>query len=173
MPSSASRCSQVRSVADVTEDADLSRTALPDGPDAAHCVPDGVDQATVDAVGQLSAALEVVEHARGLLYGFHRLTGRADNQLDEALDALESAGHGELAERIRTDLFGRNVLEKRWTFQIVEDYDDHYWQHFRDWDRTVREELMAGRRHVYEAQMKERHRTKGRRGHEARPAPQD
>ena len=37
-----------------------------------------LDDATVEALGKLSEALEVVEHARGLLYGFHRLTGTAD-----------------------------------------------------------------------------------------------
>ncbi|MBO1751377.1 hypothetical protein J4G33_06130 [Actinotalea sp. BY-33] len=140
-----------------------------DGPDAAHQVPDGVDEETVEAVGQLTAALEVVEQARGMLYGFHRMTGRGDNDLAAALDALAEAGHGELAERMRADLMGRNVLAKRWTFQVVEDYDDHYWEPFRTWERTVREELMAGRRHVYEAQLKERNRTHGRPHHEARP----
>jgi hypothetical protein len=148
-------------------------SAAPDGPDAAHRVPDGVDDATVEAVGQLSAALEVVEQARGMLYGFHRMTGRADNDLVKALDALEECGQGELAARMREDLFGRNVIQKRWTFQIVEDYDDHYWGPFREWERTVRDELMEGRRHVYEAQMKERNRTHGRPGHEARPAPEE
>ena len=141
----------------------------PTGPDAAHQVPEGVDDATVAAVGQLTAALEVVEQARGMLYGFHRMTGRGDNDLVTALEALAEAGHGELADRIRTDLMGRNVMDRRWTFQVVEDYDDHYWEPFRSWERTVREELMAGRRHVYEAQLKERNRTHGRPHHEARP----
>lgn len=141
-----------------------------DGPDAAHQPPPGVDRATVDAMGQLSAALEVVEEARGMLYGFHRMTGRADNDLGDALDALAAAGHEDLAERIREDLVGRNVISRRWTFQIVEDYDDHYWARFREWERTAREELVAGRRHVYEARLKEERRTHGRERHEARPA---
>ncbi|MCL3860953.1 hypothetical protein [Actinotalea sp. K2] len=147
--------------------------STPQGPDPAHQVPAGVDDATVVAVGKLTAALEVVEQARGMLYGFHRMTGRADNDLVEALDALEEAGHGDLAGAMRTELFGRNVIAKRWTFQIVEDYDDSYWQPFRDWERTVREQLMDGRRHVYEARLKEQNRTHGKPGHEARPAPQE
>ena len=142
-----------------------------DRPDDAHLVPEGVDDATVEAVGQLTAALEVVEQARGMLYGFHRMTGRADNDLRDAIDALEQAGHGELAGRLREEMFGRNVLQRRWTFQIVEDYDDHYWEPVRAWEREVREQLMQGRRHVYEAQLKEKNRTHGRPYHEARPAP--
>lgn len=140
-----------------------------DGPDDAHQVPPGVDDATVDAVGRLTAALEVVEHARGMLYAFHRLTGRADNDLADALDALAAAGHGDLADEIRTDLHGRNVLQGRWTFQVIEDYDDGYWSTFRHWEQEARDRLLAGRRHVYEAQLKEHNRTHGRPGHEARP----
>lgn len=37
------------------------------------------DDATVAAAGKLSEALEIVEHARGLLYGFHRLCGSAES----------------------------------------------------------------------------------------------
>ena len=49
-----------------------------DKPTAEHRRPEGVDDATVEALGKLSEALEVVEDARGHLYGFHRLTGTAD-----------------------------------------------------------------------------------------------
>jgi hypothetical protein len=65
---------------------------------------------------------------------------------------------------------GRNVLAGRWTFQVVEDFDDGYHRAFADAERRVRDELTAGRRHVYEARLKERERTHGRPGHEALPA---
>jgi hypothetical protein len=71
-------------------------------PDAAHLRPDGVDDATIAALGKLSEALEVVEHARGLLYGFHRLTGKADLALGEAVDLLREAGHDEHADAGRS-----------------------------------------------------------------------
>lgn len=51
----------------------------------------------------------------------------------------------------------------------MEDFDDGYWTEFRELDRQVRDELVAGRRHLFEAEMKEDRRTHGRRGHEARP----
>lgn len=140
-----------------------------DGPDDRHLAPAGVDDATVTAVGGVTAAFEVVEHARGMLYAFHRLIGRADMELQEALDDLEAAGHGELADRVRADVVGRNVLPGRWTFQIVEDFDAGYHRAFADAEQRVRDELTAGRRHVYEARLKERERTHGRRGHEALP----
>lgn len=132
-------------------------------------LPADVSEATVEAVGSVSEALEWVERARGHLYSFHQLMGRADLLLGEACDKLRDAGHGEVADRLATELVGRNVLYGRWTFQIVEDFDDNYWSVFRDHERRVRDELQQGYRHVFEARMKEDRRTTGRPGHEGRP----
>lgn len=140
-----------------------------DGPDDAHRRPDGLDDATVEALGKLSEALETVEEARGSLYAFHRLTGRADLALGEAARMLADAGHAELSDAIEQQLIGRNVLQGRWTFQIVEDYDDGYYALFRSIEERARTELAAGRRHLFEAEMKEARRTQGAPGHEARP----
>jgi hypothetical protein len=140
------------------------------GPDAAHQVPEGVSEESVEALGTLSAALEVLEHARGYLYGFHRLTGKADLGFGDAVEQLRKAGHTELADRIDTELIGRNVIEGRWTFQIVEDYDDGYYALAKDLERTARDDLAGGRRHLLEAGMKEDRRTRAQRHHEATPA---
>ncbi|QZT64897.1 hypothetical protein [Mycolicibacterium austroafricanum] len=131
-------------------------------------VSDTVD-ATVEAVGKVTEALEFVERARGHLYSFHQLMGHADLLLGEACDALREAGSDAVAERLETDVVGRNVLYGRWTFQVVEEFDDSYWSVLRDHERRVRDELVGGERHVHEARMKERRRTHGRSGHEARP----
>jgi hypothetical protein len=141
-----------------------------DGPDERHQRPEGLDDATVEALGKLSEALEVVEQARGELYAFHRLTGMADLALGEAVELLRRAGHEAIATRIDDELVGRNVIEGRWTFQIVEDYDDGYYSVFRDAESSARSELAGGRRHLFEAEMKEDRRSHGRSGHEARPS---
>ena len=128
-----------------------------------------MSDATVEALGMLSEALETTERARGHLYAFHQLTGSADLRLGDAVGALRSAGHRTLADRVQAELVGRNVITERWTFQIVEDYDDGYWSLFRRFEREAREELAGGRRHLAEARMKEERRTHGRPGHEAGP----
>jgi hypothetical protein len=140
-----------------------------DSPDRAHLRPDGVDDATVEALGKVSEALETVERARGHLYAFHQLSGHADLTLQDGVRALREAGHAELAEEIETAVVGRNVVSGRWTFQLVEDYDDNYWSVFREHERKAREMLVRGRRHLYESEMKERERTGGLAGHESRP----
>jgi hypothetical protein len=121
---------------------------------------------SVAALGKLSEALETTERARGHLYSMHQLTGVADFMLDDAVRMLRDAGHDELAERIERELIGRNVITGRWTFQIVEDYDDGYYALFKELERTAREQLASGRRHLYEAEMKRRRRTVGEPGHE-------
>ena len=131
--------------------------------------PDGVDDDTVEAVGSLSEALEYVERARGHLYTFHQLMGHADLLLGDTCDKLRDAGHADVANQLGNELVGRNVLYGRWTFQIVEDFDDNYWSLVREREREVREQLVGGQRHVFEAEMKDRRRTHGRPGHEATP----
>ena len=129
-----------------------------------------LDDATVEGLGKLSESLETVEQARGLLYGFHQLTGKADRLLQDAVDLLRQAGHTALADDLDRDLVGRNVIADRWTFQIVEDFDANYWSTFRDFDARARDELADGDRHVLEARMKQAERTKGHPHHEAGPA---
>ena len=126
-----------------------------------HSRPPGADDATVDAVGKISAAFEVVENARGLLYEFHRMSGEADLALQEALAALRKAGHQELAAEIDDVLVGRDVVGDMWTFQIVESYDEQYWRAFQAVDELVRQKLSGGSKHVFEAEMKQREQTEG------------
>jgi hypothetical protein len=143
---------------------------MTDEPLPEHVRPDGVTDATVKALGKLSEALEVVEECRGHLYAFHRRSGTADLTLQEAVELLRKAGHEELATKIDRELVGRNLVQGRWSFQLVEEYDDTYWTPFRELDQEARDELVDGRRHLYEAEMKERERTPGSPRHTAVPA---
>jgi hypothetical protein len=123
----------------------------------------------IEAVGRASEALEYVERARGHLYTFHQLTGRADFLFEEAAELLREAGRGDRADSLDHDVVGRNVLDGRWTFQVVEEFDELYYRVVVDAVGRLEAEFQGGRRHVYEARMKERRRSLGRRGHEHRP----
>ena len=131
-------------------------TASHPGRPMARLRPPGTSEATVAALGKLSEALEVVEHARGLLYGFHRLCGTADLTLQEAVGMLRDAGHAVLADDIEQTLVGRDIVSGRWSFQLVEEYDTGYWDVFRDAEAYARAELGVPVRHVFEAEMKVR-----------------
>lgn len=138
-------------------------------PIAEHRRPDGVGDDVVEALGKLSESLEAVETARGHLYAFHRLCGTADLQLGEAVEMLREAGQSALAERLETELVGRNILQGRWSFQVVEEYDDGYYATFKGLEKQAREDLVGGRRHLFEAEMKEDRRTHGNPDHTAVP----
>ena len=129
-----------------------------------------LDDTTVEALGKLSEALETVDQARGFLYAFHQLTGEADRLLQDSVELFEKAGAGALAADIDRDLVGRNVIADWWTFEIVEDFDANYWAAFRTFDERARTELAGGDRHVFEARMKQRERTRDHPNHEAGPA---
>ena len=120
---------------------------------------DRPDDLTVQALGKLSEALETLERVRGHLYSMHQLTGTADFQLDEAVSLFMQAGHPKLALRIQRELIGRNVIPGHWTYQIVDAFDDGYYADFRALEKDARDELAQGRRHLYEARLKEQRHT--------------
>ncbi|AXK34641.1 hypothetical protein DVA86_20300 [Streptomyces armeniacus] len=140
-----------------------------DGPDRAHQRPEGLSDTMVQALGSLSKALETTERARGYLYGFHQLTGAADLELDRAVRLLREADHQEWAERVKTEIVGRNVIPGHWTFQIIEAYNETYYEPFKDLERAAVNGLAEGRDHLYEGEMKEARRTDGHPAHTARP----
>lgn len=123
---------------------------------AEHPRPPGVSDQTIAALGKLSEALEAVEHARGLLYGFHRLSGTADLTLQEAVKLMREAGHDAVADEVDEVLVGRDGVRGLWTFQVVESYDANYWTVFRDVERHVRERLGGAQPHILEGEMKAR-----------------
>jgi hypothetical protein len=113
-----------------------------------------------------------VERVRGRLYDFHQMMGRADFLFEDAADALAAAGQPTEAELVRNDIVGRNVLAGRWTFQMVEEFEAVYYEPVREVERRLRDDLVAGRRHVFESELKDQRRTRGHPDHERRPMPE-
>ncbi len=127
------------------------------------------DPAAVKAIGKMSEAFEYVERARGSLYNFHQLMGRADLLFGDAADMLQDAGLAADAARVTAEIVGRNVLDGRWTFQIVEEFDDLYYDAVRDALKRLETDHLGGRRHVFESNMKEDRRSHGQPTHARRP----
>ena len=137
-----------------------------------HQTPEGVSDTTIEGVGKLSEGFEYIERAKGHLYSFHQLMGRADFLVGDAADILRGAGHHEFADKLTDELVGRNVLDGRWTFQIVEEFDEVYYDFFRSVERESRE-LTGGVHHLYEARLKEQRRTRGLPDHSRDPQTND
>lgn len=107
-------------------------------------------------MGTASKAMEYIERARGHLIAFHQLTGSAHLAWEQAAEEFEAAGEHASAEFVHAQVVGLNVLEGRWTFQVVEEYDAGYYADMLAATAKLRDEHMAGRTHVYEAEMKAR-----------------
>jgi len=131
--------------------------------------PDGVDDDTVAAVGKFSEAIEWLERARGRLFDLHQMVGHLDFLVSEAAENLRRAGHPAQATLLEEEVIGRNVIEGRWTFQVVDEFDRTYYEPVKAIERRIEAEWLEGRHHVYEAELKEARRSNGRRGHESRP----
>lgn len=144
---------------------------MPEQPDDQHRRPADASDDTVAGVGKVEEAYEWLIRARGHLYDFHQMMGRADATLGEGVELLRDAGHEELADELARRWVGRNALPDRWTFEIVEGFDETYFEVATELQRRVRDELVGGRRHVFEAELKA-----GRRDGsdpQARPGPDD
>jgi hypothetical protein len=143
-----------------------------DGPpalDDAHRRPPGASDELVDAMGKLGEALEWVERLRGRVYDVHQMAGHADFLFGDAAEALRAAGCEAAADLVETEVVGRNLIDGRWTFQIVEEFEQHYYDPVRGVEARLRDELMDGKRHVYEAELKEKRRSSGHPAHTSRP----
>jgi hypothetical protein len=119
---------------------------------------ESLDPQTIDAVGKAREALEYVERARGHLYAFHQLIGRADFLFEESSLRLPESGHSEEADSLWQNVVGRDVLEGRWTFEIVERFDDDYYEAARSEVLRIEQRLVAGHRHAHEEVLRQRRR---------------
>lgn len=131
--------------------------------------PSGTSDETVSAVGKVSEAHECLQRARGHLYELHQLIGHADRLFEEAANELRGAGHSDEAELIERDVIGRNVLEGRWTFQVVDEVEELFFDPISTVEQEIRNRLLDGRRHVQESEMKSRKLTAGAEGQKPRP----
>jgi hypothetical protein len=131
------------------------------------------DERVVEAIGKASEALEYVERARGHLYSFHQLMGRADIEFGNASEMLADCVLRTEADTVSTTVVGRNVLDGRWTFQVVDEFDDLYYTVARDVVRDLERDHLDGRRHVYERRMKSSRRSPGEHGHDLDPPVRD
>ena len=105
---------------------------------------DRADDDAIEAAHLVEVATEWVERAFGRLLDAHHDVGHAQLMLLEAADALERAGHPELARRAREEVAPLDVIAGRWTYQIVDEFRDHMLSPVRAFDEDVRR--AAGRR---------------------------
>jgi len=111
---------------------------------------DEVSEAEAAAIHEVELTLEWLQRARGLFVQFHHATGHALDHLDDAEAALRDCGYDDLADEIRDEHLPRSVIEDRWTYDLLEEYEETFLRPYESFERRARDSVTDGVRHVHE-----------------------
>ncbi|WP_408957246.1 hypothetical protein [Natrinema sp. 74] len=104
-----------------------------------------------EALHEVELGLEWTQRAQGSLLEFHHATGHGMDHLYRAEELLRDAGHDDLADAIRADLLPHGVVdEDRWSYDVLENFQETLLSEVRSLERHVRREVADGERHVRE-----------------------
>jgi hypothetical protein len=113
--------------------------------------PDEMSETEIDALHHVELAVEWLRRAHGDLVAFHHEVGHAMDHLADAEDGLREAGRTELADELRNEYLPRGVLDDgRWSYDVLESYEDAFFDPLCAFEDETRDRLAAGRRHVAE-----------------------
>ena len=115
---------------------------------------DAIDDATLEAVHRLEVAVEWIERSFGALLDAHHAAGHGQEMLLAAADQLQDAGHGALADLVRSEAACKDAAHGRWTYQVVDEFRAHLLEPAQRVGDRVRGELAEGVRHRWEARLK-------------------
>lgn len=111
----------------------------------------GLSETELEALHEVELGLEWAQRAQGCLLEFHHATGHGMDHLFRAEELLRAAGRDDLADAIRADLLPHGVVdEDRWSYDILENFQESLLAETRSLERRVRRELADGERHVRE-----------------------
>jgi len=104
-----------------------------------------------EALHRVTLGMEWLHRAHGHLLAFHHNVGHAMDHFAAAEPLLREAGHVDLADAIREEYLPRGVVdENRWSYDVVEDFEDGVLADMDAFETTVRAQLADGQRHVAE-----------------------
>jgi hypothetical protein len=95
------------------------------------------DQRLLETMATATEAMEYVERARGHLITLHHLLGRAEVLFEEVAGELRAEGHSTEAAQLEREVIGRDVIEGRWSYELLEEFDRAYYEPVRDTHREV------------------------------------
>jgi hypothetical protein len=117
------------------------------GPDPAP----ELTEAECEALHSVELGVEWLHRAHGNLVEFHHKTGHAMDHLAEAEAQLRDCGHADLADALRDEYLPRGVIdEDRWSYDVVESYQEGFLSDLTAFEREAREAVADGKRHVAE-----------------------
>lgn len=125
--------------------------AIDDSPDPESDATTTLSDAECEALHEVELGLEWVQRAQGCLIEFHHATGHGMDHLYRAEELLRETGNDELADAVRTELLPHGVVdEDRWSYDVLENFQETLLAETRSLERRIRRELADGERHVRE-----------------------
>ncbi|MFC7020162.1 MULTISPECIES: hypothetical protein [Haloarcula] len=112
--------------------------------------PTDLNDFEVDALHSVELGLEWLRRAHGNLIEFHHATGHAMDHLDDAEPVLRACGYDDLADRLRTDLLPSGAVDERWTYDLLETFEDGLLDDVQQFERQASEDIADGDSHVAE-----------------------
>ena len=104
-----------------------------------------------EALHRVTLGREWLRRAHGELLAFHHSVGHGMDHFAAAERLLRDAGHTDLADRIRDEYLPTGVVdEDRWSYDVVEDFEDGVLADVEAFESVARERLADGQRHVAE-----------------------
>lgn len=125
-------------------------------------VPFDTDDPRIDALHRVELGLEWFHRAHGHLVAFHHNTGHAMDHFAAAEELLRDAGAADLADEIRDEFLPCGVLGDRWSYDVLEEFQEGLLADADAFERRARDELADGHRHV--AERRQEREWKGRAG---------
>lgn len=160
-PTPASELFSTRTRDQANEDLDGSGDAPIDLREGAVAAPTqgprdvALDRALLETMATAAEAIEYIERARGHLYTLHHLLVRADILFADVATSLRDQGHADEAEILETRVIGRDVIDDRWSFEVVEAFEDGFYGPISGAVRDIERRTVGGRRHALDAALKQ------------------
>lgn len=112
--------------------------------------PTALDETERQALHRVTLGMEWLRRAHGRLLSFHHNTGHAMDHFAAAEQLLDEAGYEELAAAIRTQHLPSGVVDDRWSYDVVETFEEGVLADIEAFEAEAREEIADGRHHVAE-----------------------
>lgn len=122
-----------------------------------------LDDREREAIHQVELGVEHLHRAYGHLLSFHHAVGHAMDRFAAIEDDLRAIGHGEYADELRDNHLPSGVLGERWSYELVEGFQDGFLADMDDFGRRLCDDAVGGRRHVAEREQRRRWRERARR----------
>lgn len=146
-----------------TARAGTERDVVGDGEGSTADVGDDLTDTEREALHEVELGLEWLQRAQGHLIEFHHATGHGMDHLDCAKSLLRESGHAALADDLETTVLPHGVVDgDRWSYDVLESFQDTIHTEIRRFEREVRQELADGTRHVRERRQERRWKERAR-----------